>query len=227
MTSAGTRFIPPFASLNRWLDRCECLPDGSLSVLYDDIIEVVSVFLGAVPVDENWYVSEYPAVSKFISRVPDATPSTHFQKHGYFEGRRPFAEGAAGRTALEPFANIRKTLAVQPSRGRLLVTIRRQSLLDLVTTILKAVPVDEDWYRARYPSVLAEVNSGKFHSVSDHFIQYGYRKGYLPFPFGIDSDWYVGRYEHVRRALENGVARDATDHFVRIGYQEGCRPTPP
>ncbi|WP_216856474.1 hypothetical protein, partial [Acidisphaera sp. S103] len=65
-------------------------PDNvHLMAIYDDVVDVLKKFLEAVPVDEDWYLAEYPAIGGFVKRTPTESASSHFYKHGYFEGRKP------------------------------------------------------------------------------------------------------------------------------------------
>jgi hypothetical protein len=188
---------------------------------------VLKGFLRAVPVDENWYTAEYPAVADFLLRMPTETPASHFQKHGYFEGRKPFAPGSPGLTAPVPFAQLKPTLGIIPSRGRLRVVIERADFLQLIKSLLMAVPVDEPWYRSRYPDVAKTIYNGTTASAATHYIESGYLDGRLPSDVTVDEEWYISRYDHVRTGLDRGVACSAKDHFMRLGYNEGCRPIPP
>jgi hypothetical protein len=221
------RYVPPCSVLEKWMARCLSADGARLTLTYDDVLDVFRGFLQAVPVDENWYTGEYPAISGFLTRSPSHTATSHFQKHGYFEGREPFAPGWRGLTAPVPFAQLKTSLRIRPTRGHLRVDIAREDFLRLIKTILIAVPVDEAWYRATYPVVAKVIDDGEFPSARSHYAERGYFDNRLPFDIVVDEEWYVSRYEHVRTGLDLGVARSAQDHFIRLGYTEGCRPTPP
>lgn len=198
-----------------------------LNPTYDDVLDVLKGLLAAVPVDEDWYKNEYPAVADFILRIPTETAASHFRKHGYFERRRPFASGWRDLTEPVPFIELKTCLNVSPRRGRIQADIEHDAFLALVTKILRAVPVDERWYLETYPAAAKSVAAGTFSSATDHYARQGYFEGWLPFDMAVDPEWYVSNYEHVRAGLARGVAGSATDHFNRVGYHEGCRPTPP
>lgn len=219
-------FIPPFALLENWLNRCETDRDGKLRPTYDDLLDVLCGLLAVVPVDSDWYQEQYPAVAEMVARNPEETPASHFQKHGYFEGRQPFSPGWRDLQLPVPFAEFKTQFKMTPSRGRLYASIGRDEFLRLVKTILMAVPVDEIWYRTTYPLAEKMISSGTSSSARDHYIEQGYFKNYIPFEIKIDSDWYLSRYSHDRMGIDRGYARSAADHFVRIGYAEGCRPVP-
>jgi hypothetical protein len=221
------RYVPPWPVLEEWMARSLSTDSGRLTPTYDDVLDVLKGFLQAIPVDEDWYVTEYKAVADFLARSPVHTATSHFQKHGYFEGRKPFAPGWRGLAAPVPFAALKTGLRVNPARGRLRADIDRDDFLSLIKTILRAVPVDEAWYRATYPTVAPAIADGTFSSAVNHYAERGYFDGCLPFDIVVDDEWYVSRYAHVRTGMARGVTTSAHDHFIRMGYTEGCRPTPP
>jgi len=227
LISSSMGYVPPFAIMKRWIERCVTAETTRLQATFDDVLDVLKGLLKSVPVDEDWYKAQYPAVAEFIVRMSSETATSHFQKHGYFEGRKPFAVGWRGLTGPVPFAELKPRLQVNPRRGRLLVDVEIDDFLDLVKQILRAVPVDEAWYRNIYPAAAKSIDSGTFASANDHYAGLGYFEGRLPFDIVVDDAWYVSRYDHVRAGLERGVASSAKDHFMRVGYTEGCRPTPP
>jgi hypothetical protein len=198
-----------------------------LTPQYDDVLDVLKEFLRAIPVEHDWYKAEYPAIADYLLRAPSETPSSHFRKHGYFEGRRPFASGSPGLVEPVAFARLKTRLRIIPSRGRLRVDIERADLLGIIKSLLIAVPIDESWYCATYPQAAKAIDDGTFPSVADHYAELGYFDGYFPFEIVVDEKWYISRYDHVRVGLERGRATSAQDHFMRLGYKEGCRPTPP
>jgi hypothetical protein len=221
------RYVPPYPSLRKWMARFALTDDARMTPAYDDVLDVFKGFLQALPVDEDWYKAEYPAIPEFLRRMGTETATSHFQKHGYFEGRSPFALGWRDLTAPVPFAKLKTRLRISPVRGRLRADIAPDEFLDLIKTILMAVPVDEAWYRTTYPKVAKVIDDKIFPSAAYHYAEQGYFDGCIPFDMAVDAEWYVSRYDHVRIGLERGVAKSAQDHFVRMGYTEGCRPTPP
>ena len=221
------RYVPPYTSLSRWMDRCAVPGTTRLNPTYDDVLDVLKAMLWSVPVDDDWYKAEYPAVADYLARNPAETPRSHFQKHGYFEGRKPFATGWRDCTAPVPFAQLKTRLRIIPTCGHLRVDIERDDFLAIIRSLLLAVPVDEDWYRRIYPGVVKAMDDEMSPSVADHYANHGYFQNYFPFEITVDEAWYVSRYDHVRTGLERGVAKSPQDHFMRLGYKEGCRPTPP
>jgi hypothetical protein len=221
------RYVPPYTMLTKWMDGYAVAGTTRLTLLYDDVLDVLKGFLREIPVDDSWYKAEYPAVADYLSRMPTETPNSHFQKHGYFEGRRPFAVGWRDLIDPVPFAQLKTRLRIIPTRGRLNVDIERDDFVAIVKNMLMAIPIDCSWYRTSYPEAAKAVDNDTFPSVAHHYAERGYFEGRLPFEIAVDADWYVSRYGHVRIGLERGVAKSAQDHFMRLGYIEGCRPTPP
>jgi hypothetical protein len=220
-------YIPPYTVLTKWMDGNAVAGTTRLTPSYDDVLDVLKEFLRPVPVDDDWYKAEYPAVAEYLLRSPLETPRSHFRKHGYFEGRKPFAPGWRDLTAPVPFANLKTRLRMIPTRGRLRVDIERADLLEIIKRLLITVQLDESWYRATYPKAAKAMDDETFPSTADHYADQGYFDGYCPYAIPVNEKWYVSRYEHVRTGLDLGYAKSAQDHFMRLGYQEGCRPTPP
>ena len=219
------RPIPPFALMDRWLVRCSVPNTARLRLPYDDILDVLRGFLVVVPVDEDWYRSEYPDVVRFLAENRDESATSHFRKFGYFNGRHPFAEGWRGLRRPILFTGLKGGFNVVVTRRGLHIDIERDGFLELVRKLLAAVPVDETWYREHYPEAAEDLRSERVLSASDHYVRKGYFVGFLPFDVVVDDDWYIARYEHVRNGLAVGEAVSAKDHFMRIGYGEGCQPT--
>ncbi len=192
---------------------------------YDDVLDVMRGLLIVVPVQEDWYHATYPNLADYCARFHE-TATTHFRKHGYFEGRQPFPPGWQGLQQPPSFLELKTAFRTFVTRGRVQVEIQRGAFLALVKRVLRLVPVDENWYCTVYPDAAETIRSGQFISAHDHFVTCGYFVGLLPSDPGVDEDWYVARYPHVRNGLAAGVATSATDHFFRIGYGEGCQPTP-
>jgi hypothetical protein len=223
MVWSDVQYIPPYSLLSKWMARHAVPGTTRLTPLYDDVLDVLKGLLQPIPVDAGWYQAEYPAIEDYLARSPAETPKSHFRKHGYFEGRRPFAPGWLGLTDPFPFARVQTRLPIIPAQGRLQVDIERNDFLGIVTDVLMAVPVDQSWYRATYPDAAHEM----LPSAARYYATRGYFKGHLPFDMSVEPDWYISRYEHVRNALSRGVVKSAQDHFHHSGYQEGCRPAPP
>jgi len=221
------RYVPPHAVLGKWMNRHAVAGTTRLKPPYDDMLDVLKGFLLTIPVDDDWYKAQYPAVADFLVRMTTETPGSHFQKHGYFEGRRPFAPGWNGLTDLVPFAQLKTRLRIIPHRGRLTVDIEHDDFIEIIKNMLLAVPIDESWYCATFVDAAKSIEDATFRSAAHHYAERGYFLGRFPFDITVDEAWYLSRYDHAKTGLERGVAKSVQDHFMRVGYNEGCRPTPP
>jgi hypothetical protein len=226
MPVKATRCVPPFPLMERWLTACAVPGTTRIRPTYDDVLDVLRAMIEIIPVDEAWYLAEYPDVADWLGSVRDETATSHFRKHGYYDGRLPFADGWQGLRAPVRFTELTRTLRILPARGCLYAEMEREDFLDMVKALLRTVSVDELWYRVTYPEAADEMGTAGVATVAEHYVTRGYFKGWLPTDVAVDHDWYVSRYGHVRNGLAEGVATSAYDHFLRIGYGEGCRPTP-
>ena len=221
------RCVPPFALMDRWLTACVVPGTTLVRPLYDDVLDVLRALVAIVPVDEAWYRAEYPSLAILISRTIDETPTTHFRKHGYFEGREPFAPGWLGLRRPIPFAELKTNIRVRVGRGRLLAEIEREDFLGLVRKVLSSISVDESWYQAAYPTAGRTSDLGASHPRPATIGRRATSRAFYPPDVDVDETWYRARYAHVRTSLAVGSAVSAKDHFVRIGYGEGCQPAAP
>jgi hypothetical protein len=98
------------------------------------------------------------------------------------------------------------------------------AVMDVLRTLLRAVPVDEQWYCETYPDVAQAIAAGDYRNARHHFVADGYFEGRWPGPARVDTDWYLTAYPDVQRAVENGEVTSAQDHFDRHGYREGRAP---
>jgi len=222
-----TRCVPSFALMDRWLRACAVPGTTRVRPTYDDLLDVLRAMIAMVPVHEEWYLAQYPEVAGYMKRLSGETATSHFHKHGYFNGRMPFADGWQGLRAPVRFKELRQNLRIVPARGTLYAEMEREDFLGMVRIILRNVSVDERWYLTAYPAVAQDIEALGCGTVTEHYATTGYFKGWLPVDLDVDADWYVARYAHVRNGLAAGVASSAKDHFLRIGYGEGCRPTRP
>ena len=223
----AARCVPPFALMEQWLKKWTVPDTTRVRAPYDDVLDVLRAMLAIVPVDETWYLAEYPDVSAWVGRVKDESAASHFRKHGYFDGRQPFAEGWQGLQRPVPCKELTRHLRLSPGREGLVAQIERQDFLGMIQAMLRAVRVDDLWYRTTYPGAAADIRGGRYSTAAAHYAGAGYFEGWLPEDVQVDADWYVARYAHVRAGLAAGEATSAKDHFMRIGYGEGCQPKRP
>jgi hypothetical protein len=125
-------------------------------------------------------------------------------------------------TYLPPFAEICRHLGLEPDdTSRKYLTIPTQFLRFLISELLKHVPVDEDFYRKRYPDVAEAVAKGKLPSCRDHFVYTGYYEGRVPAPEAVDEAWYLSAYPDVAEAVRKGRVGSASEHYLETGQFEG------
>ena len=103
------------------------------------------------------------------------------------------------------------------------IGVTDDQMLPIIQNLLRAVPVDEDWYLTRYPDVAAGIKVGHSKSAKHHFVSNGYFEGRLPFEHELDEEWYLATYPDVARNHELG-AQSARDHYLLHGYTEGRLP---
>lgn len=133
---------------------------------------------------------------------------------------------AARRTYVPPYELVRMRLGFQ-NREHAKAEVTITQLEDALRLLLRAVAVDEPWYRHTYPDVADAIDSGLFKSARDHFIQNGWFEGRRPYEIEVDEDWYLATYDDVAEGVETGGIVSATDHFYRHGWREGRWPHEP
>jgi hypothetical protein len=223
---ASGGYFMPFAIIQSWLGRYPVSRTRLLEISYDDFLDIIRHLLVAIPVDEEWYLAANPGVAARMTAGDFMTPTQHFVLHGYFEGRRPFETESAARRLPLPFAQVKATLKMVPIRAALRVHIAHDAILQLVGRLLDAIPVDEAWYRTRYPGVADAIDRGVFASAKHHFVKHGYQEVRWPFDIPVDEAWYLARYPDVKAEIHPGGYASARDHFTRTGYAQGRLPAP-
>ena len=64
-----------------------------------------------------------------------------------------------------------------------------EQIVLIIKKLLRAVPVDEEWYLRTYPDVAVGIENGNTKSAKHHFVTDGYFEGRLPFEHEIDEEW--------------------------------------
>lgn len=105
------------------------------------------------------------------------------------------------------------------------VSLSEDSFKEMLRLFLRAVVVDEEWYRHIYPDVSRAIEDGLYASAKHHFIENGYFEGRLPFALIVDDDWYLSAYSDVAEGISRGEIVSALEHFNSHGYQEGRLPS--
>lgn len=87
-------FVPPFQAILQAIETDEAALNAAGRVTLP--LELFKLLLSAIAlseeVDEAKYLAAYPDVAKALREETGFPPLLHFARHGYFEGRRTFAE---------------------------------------------------------------------------------------------------------------------------------------
>ncbi len=97
-------------------------------------------------------------------------------------------------------------------------------VVEAIRSLLRAVPVDETWYRQVYPDVEEAIGRGDYLSARHHFVEHGYFEGRRPADLPVDETWYVNHYPDVVGGIDNGDIESGQEHYNRHGYAEGRLP---
>ena len=89
-----------------------------------------------------------------------------------------------------------------------------EQIVLIIKKLLRAVPVDEEWYLRTYPDVAVGIENGNTKSAKHHFVTDGYFEGRLPFEHEIDEEWYSTTYPDVAAHYES-----AKRHYMEYGYR--------
>ena len=123
---------------------------------------------------------------------------------------------------IPPFQQVLAVLRLSDlDTGGKTVNVSTAGLLFLLREALRRVPVDEDWYIARYPDVHAAILAGDTPSAAAHFRTAGYFEGRLPRQLSLDPDHYVSHYTDLAEAFAPADRRGLEVHFETSGYREG------
>jgi hypothetical protein len=102
--------------------------------------------------------------------------------------------------------------------------VTREQLIALISTLLRGVEIDEQWYLAEYPDIKQAIERGKIASARDHFIKHGYREGRHAVRVKVDESFYLRTHPDVAEGIEVGEIRSAQEHFDDHGRDEGRLP---
>ena len=127
--------------------------------------------------------------------------------------------------SLPAFKLLKQQLSVVTVNGQLKVNNTYDEFLDVIRTLLRGIPVDDDWYVAQYPDVAEALAAGDIKSPKQHFIFSGYFEGRMPCAFKVDETWYLAEYPDVAEGIKRGEIASAEQHFLENGYQEGRQPS--
>ena len=124
---------------------------------------------------------------------------------------------------LMPIESIFKVAGLKYSPGEM-VHLPWKDLCQIISNLLIAVEVDEEWYKQTYPDVAQAIASGTEKSAKQHFITSGYFEGRLPKKITVDEAFYCATYPDVATGIEEGFFDSAQEHFDQAGVKEGRLP---
>jgi hypothetical protein len=127
---------------------------------------------------------------------------------------------------LPPFETIKGQVNITTTRGKTRVDMTYEDLQQMVRILLSVIEVDADFYLGRNPDVADGIRNGDIRSAREHFIDYGYFEGRLPYRIDVDEEWYLQAHPDVAETLLEGLYATGQEHFDGPGYGEGRLPFP-
>lgn len=100
------------------------------------------------------------------------------------------------------------------------VELSAEDFRKLLSTFLRDVDVDEEWYLENYPDVAVAIGDGHVANASAHYISAGYAEGRFPCHPNVDAKDYLERYPDLAKAYEQGAMDEPDTHFRHVGYRE-------
>ncbi len=125
---------------------------------------------------------------------------------------------------IPPFDLVKQKFRVIAGNGNGRVDMKYDDFMDVIKLMLRAVDVNEDWYRQRYPDVGQAIDAGTYKSAKHHFVEEGYFEDRLPYEFGVDEEWYKTNYPDIASGMQAGALGSSKEHFLAHGYREGRLP---
>jgi hypothetical protein len=123
-----------------------------------------------------------------------------------------------------PFKRAIQELGIDPTAIPETVSLSREKLEWLIKILLRALEVDEKWYRTTYPDVDAAIKDGSYKSAKHHFVEDGYFEGRRPGRVLVDERWYKLTYPDIVEGIEFGEITSCQEHFEEYGEAEGRLP---
>ncbi|WP_210489415.1 hypothetical protein [Microvirga antarctica] len=100
-------------------------------------------------------------------------------------------------------------------------TVYPQAAIDrLLDVMARSIPVDEQFYRSRYPDVDEATRAGDVASASQHYVEHGFYEDRIPCDVVVDEEAYLTLYPDIAEGIESGGVASATDHWIRYGRNE-------
>lgn len=125
---------------------------------------------------------------------------------------------------ITPFKSAMQELGVDATAIPDSIKLSRDNLQHLIKTLLRAICIDEEWYRNTYPDVDAAIKQGAYKSAKHHFVENGYFEGRRPGKVVVDQNWYRQAYPDIAEAIDFGEIESCQVHFEQYGEAEGRRP---
>jgi len=145
---------------------------------WNDFTKLIYLVLQLVPVDEEWYLAEYPDVKGEIESQNIASASDHFRRSGYLEGRFPIRPVVDETWYLTMYPDVREAIArgeVEDAQTHFVKSGYREGRMPY------AMPVDSAWYQAANPRASLRTIHGDSSECDDDFIRFGFREGFMPY----------------------------------------------
>ena len=80
---------PPFKVIKKHLSMTAVRGVPKVNSSYEEILEIFSLLLRGIEVDEDWYLTQYPHLADALKAGQIKSARNHFIYSGYFEGRLP------------------------------------------------------------------------------------------------------------------------------------------
>jgi hypothetical protein len=83
------------------------ISNGSATLKLAELEILLAGYLASVPVDETWYLSYYPDIRQAQSDGSlGMTPTEHYRRRGYLEGRLPYAPAVDDEAYRAKYADV-------------------------------------------------------------------------------------------------------------------------
>ncbi len=82
-------YVPPFDFIKEVANVTSINGQPYASVSYQELKDIIKLFLRSVPVDDPWYRAQHKDVAHAIESGNYQSAKHHFVEEGYFEGRLP------------------------------------------------------------------------------------------------------------------------------------------
>jgi hypothetical protein len=122
------------------------------------------------------------------------------------------------------FAHLSNAKLVMVSPKPHYYVVEKYFLQNCLRCMTERIPVDQNWYRSKYPDVADAIEAGLVADARDHYVRHGYFEHRMPFAISVDTPWYLDRNADVREAVAQRHFSSAQEHFEVVGYREGRLP---